>query len=202
MDIFDTTNRVVLIADKEYRLRQVIYETHDRLLALLLSLTADRQLCEDILQEAYIRFWNNMDKVEDDTTALFLLKRYTRNLFLDEMRKLARREALLVKMNFDDSTHTVEDIAITKERYTTMQAAIEKLPAQQRQIFRMHKEQALSYRQIAEQLGITPGTIETQMNRALKFLRKELADLKINDPAFTCMVAYYAISAHSSFIPL
>ncbi|MBO9683523.1 MAG: sigma-70 family RNA polymerase sigma factor, partial [Flavisolibacter sp.] len=153
-------------------------------------------LCEDILQEAYVRFWNNMEKVKDDDTAIFLLKRYTRNLFLDEMRKLSRRESLLANLDMDATAASAEELAIEKERYTTIQAAIEKLPAQQKRIFRMHKEQALSYRQISEQLGVTTGTIETQMNRALKFLRKELAGLSMNDPAFSFALIYYALTTN------
>lgn len=183
----------MLALDKEYRLRQIINQTHDRLLSLLLSFTSDRALCEDILQEAYIRFWNNMEGVTDDASAIYLLKRYTRNLFLDEMRKLARREALLVKMNREEMTQSVEQQAIDKERYNTIQRAINKLPEQQRLIFRMHKEQAMSYRQIAEQLNISTGTIETQMNRALKFLRRELASLHTNDPAISFALIYLAL---------
>lgn len=159
----------------------MINQTHDRLLSLLLSFTDNRPLCEDILQEAYIRFWNNMHKVEDDATAIYLLKRYTRNLFLDEMRKHSRREAMLVKMNPDQTTHSVEEQAISKEDYNAIQSVIDKLPEQQRLIFRMHKEQSMSYRQIAEQLGIATSTIETQMNRALKFLRRELSGIRPND---------------------
>lgn len=184
-----------MIAEKEYRLRKVIDQTYDQLLSVLLSFTSNRHLCEDILQEAYVRFWNNMENVKDDDTAIFLLKRYTRNLFLDEMRKLSRQENLLANLNTDITVASAEELAIKKEKYTTIQTAIEKLPARQKEIFRMHKEQALSYRQISEQLGVTTGTIETQMNRALKSLRKELAGMKVNDPALSFALIYYALTA-------
>ncbi|NML23998.1 sigma-70 family RNA polymerase sigma factor [Pseudoflavitalea sp. G-6-1-2] len=185
-----------MIAEKEYRLRKVIDQTHDQLLSVLLSFTSNRHLCEDILQEAYVRFWNNMEQVKDDDTAIYLLKRYTRNLFLDEMRRISRRESLLANLHTNIAVASAEELAIEKERRTIIQSAIEKLPAQQKKIFRMHKEQALSYRQIADQLGITTGTIETQMNRALKFLRKELAGMNVNDPALTFALIYYALTAH------
>ncbi|MEI9810746.1 MAG: sigma-70 family RNA polymerase sigma factor [Bacteroidota bacterium] len=185
--------------DKEYRLKQIINQTHDRLLSVLLSFTKDRHLCEDLLQEAYVRLWENMDELQDDASAIFLLKRYTRNLFLDEMRKLTSREALLVKMKWEATEISVEDQAINKERYQAIQMAINKLPAQQRLIFQMHKEQAMSYRQIAEQLGIATGTIEKQMGRALKFLRQELAPLKTNDQAIAFVSIYYILTAGSLF---
>lgn len=181
--------------DKELRLRQIIDQTHDRLLSVLLPFTRDRHLSEDLIQEAYIRLWENMDNLQDDTSAIFLLKRYTRNLFLDEMRKVARREALLVKMNWEESEISVEERTIEREKHTTIQLAINKLPEQQRLIFTMHKEQAMSYRQIAEQLGIATGTIEKQMGRALKNLRRELGPLKPNDEAITFIWIYYVLSA-------
>ena len=60
-------------SDKAYRLTKIISQTHDRLLSVLLSLTKDRHLCEDLLQEAYIRLWKNMDVLQDDDSAIYLL---------------------------------------------------------------------------------------------------------------------------------
>jgi len=180
--------------DKEYRLKHIINQTHDRLLSVLLSFTRDRHLCEDLLQEAYIRLWENLDGLQNDDTAIFLLKRYARNLFLDEMRKVARREVLLGKMERDEMEVSVEGQAINREKYLAIQSAINKLPEQQRLIFTLHKEQAMSYRQIAEKLGIAPGTIEKQMGRALKFLRQELAQLRTTDQAIALICIYHVLS--------
>lgn len=136
-----------------------------------------------------------MAVLQDDDDAIYMLKRYTRNLFLDEMRKVSRREAMLVKMKWDDKEISVEERAINREKYNAIQSAIRKLPHQQRLIFSMHKEQAMSYRQISDILGIAPGTIEKQMGRALKFLRKELAMLKSTDQAMLFIYIYYLLSA-------
>lgn len=184
-----------LQTDDTYRLRQIVHQTHDQLLSVLLSFTKDRHLCEDLIQEAYIRLWQHMDSLQDDATAIFLLKRYTRNLLLDELRKVSRRQALLVKMPKAGIQSSVEEQAIERERYAIIQTAVNKLPRQQRLIFLMHKEEAMSYKQIAGQLGIATGTIEKQMGRALRFLRQELAPLQLSDHALTLACMYYVLSS-------
>lgn len=53
--------------------------------------------------------------------------------------------------------------------------AVDSLPERARQIFTMHREQGLSYAEIARALGPSVKTVENQMDRALKLLRARLA---------------------------
>jgi RNA polymerase sigma-70 factor (ECF subfamily) len=54
--------------------------------------------------------------------------------------------------------------------------AVELIPKRRRRIFLMHREDGLTYREIAEVLDISVKTVETQMSRSLKFLRHKLAE--------------------------
>ena len=51
---------------------------------------------------------------------------------------------------------------------------ISQLPPRQQEIFRMSREQNLTYKQIAEQLSISEKTVERHINEALKFLKKNI----------------------------
>lgn len=66
---------------------------------------------------------------------------------------------------------------------------ISQLPPRQQEIFRMSREQNLTYKQIAEQLSISEKTVEYHMGLALKYLRK----ISI---CFLCFVCLNTINTH------
>lgn len=160
------------------RFRVIVEDTFDRLYASLYLLCRDRQQCEDIMQEAYIRLWKNIEQVKDDQAVLALLKCYARNIFLDEVRKAARRQTSLSLDAAEPVADVPENYIENRELHTAIQTAINKLPRQQQIIFRLHKEHAMSYKQISAEMNIGTGTIEVQMNRALKSLKNNLAHLQ------------------------
>ncbi|WP_160713162.1 RNA polymerase sigma factor [Chitinophaga solisilvae] len=164
---------------QEERLQRIIDQTYDRLFGVLYALCRDYDLCADLVQQAYIKIWEHLDTITDDEKILALLKVYGRNLFLDELRKKTRREQALAQYKPESSSPSPEEKMIEQELGRKLQSTISKLPAQQQKIFRLHKEQSLSYKQISSQLDIATGTIEKQMNRALKFLRQELRNKSI-----------------------
>ncbi|SIN86636.1 RNA polymerase sigma factor [Chitinophaga niabensis] len=165
----------------ENRLKRIIDDTHDKLFSVLFAMCGEVHLCEDIMQECYIRLWQHIDNVKDDHAILALLRQYARNIFLDEMRKRGRQKELLLKVTREDMAPSPDEKVMNEEKHQLIQQAINKLPQQQQLIFRMHKEHDMSYRQIAAELEIATGTIEKQMNRALRSLKHELIHLKRMD---------------------
>lgn len=162
----------------QHRFNCIVEDTFDRLYSSLYPLCNDKQRCEDIIQETYIRLWKNIDEVQDDETIIRLLKLYARNIFLDEVRTAARRKASLARHISEEEVDSPAEHMEDRELYMTIQSAINKLPPQQQLIFRLHKEQALSYKQISARMNIGTGTIEAHMNRALKTLKQLLSHLK------------------------
>jgi RNA polymerase sigma-70 factor (ECF subfamily) len=141
---------------------------------VLYALCKDHDLCTDLVQQAYIKVWENLENIGDDDKIMALLKVYGRNLFLDELRKKTRQDKAMADYNPDSISPSPEEMILQRELSEQIQSSVSKLPQQQQKIFRMHKEHALSYKEISSQLDIATGTIEKQMNRALKFLRKEI----------------------------
>lgn len=162
----------------QHRFNCIVEETFDRLYSSLYPLCNDKQRCEDIIQETYIRLWKNIDQVQDDETIIRLLKYYARNIFLDELRSAARKKASLARHTPEEEVDSTAAYMEDRELYITIQSAINKLPRQQQIIFRLHKEQALSYKQISDRMNIGTGTIEVHMNRALKTLKQLLSHLR------------------------
>jgi len=65
--------------------------------------------------------------------------------------------------------------AVEAETVAAVRQAVSRLPERCRLVFTLHREQGLTYAEVAEVLGISPRTVEVQIGRALKSLRKCLA---------------------------
>ena len=64
---------------------------------------------------------------------------------------------------------------IYKEELGTVLSAIEELPEQCQQVFKLSRFNNLSHNEISAQLSISPKTIETHISKALKYLRKSIS---------------------------
>lgn len=74
--------------------------------------------------------------------------------------------------------HTMPDDTAPELR-ERFQRAMDALPPQCRHIFELSRFESLKYREIADQLGISIKTVETQMGKALRVMRVQLADYLI-----------------------
>lgn len=71
---------------------------------------------------------------------------------------------------------SVDDEFVGSELEIKIREAIDRLPPERRKVFIMSRFEGLKYKEIADKQGISVKTVENQMGKALKFLRKELSD--------------------------
>ena len=93
-----------------------------------------------------------------------------------------KRQRLLSEKLTESLQRQLSDAdSLTEERIDAeslreyINSLIEELPPSRREIFRLSRHEHLSYREIAERLSISEKTVETQVNRALRFLRDRLS---------------------------
>jgi RNA polymerase sigma-70 factor (ECF subfamily) len=89
----------------------------------------------------------------------------------DEVKKSYQTEKLATADQYSDSSLTQWEL---QEK---IELAIQQLPEQCQKIFRLCKIDGMKYKEIADELGISIKTVENQMGKALKILRKSLAGL-------------------------
>jgi RNA polymerase sigma factor (sigma-70 family) len=159
---------------EEARLKQIIGMTYDRLYSSIFRLCGDRGLSEDILQETYIKLWNKLDTVTDDLKILNLLKTFARNAMMDEFRKRAKMLTVYPESLPECSVSTSHDQVSNESRRTAVENILRTLPEGQRAVFILRWRHAMPYKEIATTLKIEQGTAETQMNRAIKSIKKQL----------------------------
>jgi RNA polymerase sigma-70 factor (ECF subfamily) len=134
---------------------------------------------EDLVQDIYLKVCTLDASVEVQNEAAFLYRLGT-NLMLDRLRQ-QRRSAVRDGHWRASNTTLVEgeeiadepgaDEAVAgRERLALMLAALEELPAQQRQAFRLHKLESRSQAETAEALGCSVSSVEKYIRAALKHL--------------------------------
>jgi RNA polymerase sigma-70 factor (ECF subfamily) len=127
---------------------------------------------EDVLQECYIRLWENMDKIEEDADVMPLLRTYAINFSINQLKKYARAQVRETAW-YDQREQTTElndnlSYRSTMEKY---QHVVSSMPPQRKLVYQLIKEQGLSYQAASERLGISTKTIERHITEAMRTLR-------------------------------
>jgi RNA polymerase sigma-70 factor, ECF subfamily len=138
---------------------------------------ADRDECEEIVQSFFLKLWEKREFLEISTSVKSYLFGSVKNMCLNHIKhqkivKHFEKEALLNPENEADYSKFYLEIDLQKR----IEDSIASLPPRRREIFLLNREQGLKYREIADQLGISIKTVETQMGQALKDLREKLKE--------------------------
>ena len=166
-----------LLKKDDYRAFEIIFKHYYAYLCnFALRYTTNREDAENIVSEVFYKIWKNRKKIKIATSLNAYLFTSVRNQALDHLRKATVIEEPVHNLNFElnAKASNPEQVAIFNELESIIEEAIEQLPEQRRLIFKLNREEGLKYREIAERLKISVKTVETQMGRSLKFLRKTL----------------------------
>ena len=155
-----------------------IYTAHGRSLVGFISRkVGDEDLAEDILHDLFLNIWSRFETWEvhgDLRTYLFSAAR--NHVWSHYAKQRVRRdhaEAERATAARAAEPEAVEQLQADRLR-RAMARWIGELPERRREVFELSRYEHLTYQEIAERLGISVKTVETQMSRALKHLRARL----------------------------
>lgn len=133
---------------------------------------------EEVVQNLFSGIWEKRTELEISVSLKSYLYRAVHNHCLNRIKHLKIREEYQQYANsyYESSYESVSQSVIKNELERKIEEAIDKLPEQCRLIFRLSRFEELKYHEIAEQLAISPKTVENQIGKALKILRVELAE--------------------------
>lgn len=138
----------------------------------------DVALAEDVAQEAFVRMWAEREERAPRSVSAYLY-RVTRNLALDELRSRDARHRREKKkaVEMDRRPHTPAETYAEDELSRLMDEAIQSLPERRREAFTLAYLANLSYREVAQTMGISPKTVGNHISAALADLRETLSPL-------------------------
>ena len=157
---------------------KLVYDLYaTRLYSFAYSLTKSKEDSFDIVQEVFERLWTNRQKISDEKSLESFLFVIGKNLFVSAYRKR------LSSQKYEDYTHyldeqrennTAESAMEYDEFKKKLNAAINSLPALQRQIVVLSKYKGMKNSEIADTLTLSEQTVKNQLSLGLRTLRKSL----------------------------
>lgn len=137
---------------------------------------ADEDASSDVVQNVFVNLYEQRISNRPDNIRSFL---YTsvRNACLNVLKHEKIKQAYekeAVMLTEDMAPDAADGLIEESEAKAKVAAALAKLPDQCRKIFTMNRLDGLSNQEIADQLGLSKRTVETQISNALKILRKLL----------------------------
>ncbi len=136
---------------------------------------ANQAVCEDIVQECFIKYWKVCEQEMQINNPSSYLNTAVKNSCINYLRKEKINEDI---ENAKLQTLIAEDDAdmVSIDEMEIIKQALALLPDKCRQIFELSKIQNKSYKEIAKTLEISIKTVENQMGKALKIMRQFVKD--------------------------
>lgn len=133
----------------------------------------DRDEAEDVLQEAFARFWKVRDRVSDPTAFVYAS---VKGVALDGRRARARRRRRELGVAKEESATWLMPAFEDDERRASVEAALKALPEAQREVLVMRIWGGLTFPQVASALRISENTAKSRYRYALAKLGGALAE--------------------------
>ncbi|XZF13802.1 RNA polymerase sigma-70 factor [Chitinophagaceae bacterium MMS25-I14] len=156
---------------------KTLFETeYVRLCRYALSYMQDTHLAEDIVQETFIRIWEQKKEMIGHPNIRFYLVAAVKNNCISALRKIKAEQTQLTA----DTPEPEPEVHLTfaqhleneNSKAKQIETALNLLPPKCKEVFLMIKLHGMSYKEAAETLNISVKTIENQMGKALKTLRE------------------------------
>jgi RNA polymerase sigma-70 factor (sigma-E family) len=157
-----------------------LYQAHAvGLIRLAVVMLGDRPAAEEVVQDAFCGLYQHWDRLTDPSKAL----PYTRSAVLNGCRSALRRRArwrgrLAAGLQSWETAESAESSVLATEEHHAVLAALRRLPDRQREALVLRFYLELGEAEIAESMGITPGTVKSTTSRALAALGQLLGEAR------------------------
>jgi RNA polymerase sigma factor (sigma-70 family) len=140
-----------------------------KMFGICLRYSGDYHTAEDILQEGFIKIFNNIDRYRGDGSFEGWLKRIFVNTAIEHYRKSFKFEDFGTKNTNEEIKN--EDV-MDKLKTQDLLKIVQKLSPGYRAVFNMYAIEGFSHKEIADSLNISEGTSKSQLARARNILQK------------------------------
>ena len=151
---------------------ELYYKYHKKLYAFSLRFLKSRADVENLIQKIFVIIWEKRENINPEKSFNNYIFTIVRNEIYDLLKKKVATEYHNDHI-LGDIEQTDDDIEM-KKLVEIIYTLVENIPERRRQIFLMNRDHGMSYKQIAEELGISENTVDTQIRNSLNYLRSEL----------------------------
>lgn len=171
-------NLLVLVNQGDQRAFAELFNAYYKQLGeYVFKLTESIEITEEIVQDVFVKIWlkrENLLEINNFCNYLFIL---SKNQTLNQLRKKAADDVMKLEwIKESDAEVSVSDSTPSTQDYREMlDLVIEKLPPQQKKVYKLSREGHLKHSEIAKILNISPETVKKYIKLALRFIKSELS---------------------------
>lgn len=161
----------------EHALEELFLTYYAPLCKFVWRYVRSNHVAEELVQDVFANIWEKKEMLDPGGEIKTYLYQSAKNRALDHIKhkkvvnqyrsKIAKTEKRIVHQEPIQS----EETAFVK----AARNAIEELPERARQVYKLHRKDGLTYKEIAKVMKISIKTVESQMSRALNILRNRLS---------------------------
>jgi len=155
----------------------LIYEKYSgRLYSFSLKYLRSKEEAEELIQSVFLKLWENYKNLKKESS----FKSYLFTITYNEICKIFRKRNYQQKFINDSlyenprSSFEIEEEIDYKSILDSVQQVVDKLPEMQKNIFLKSREEGKSAKEIAKEIGISPGTVDNYISKAMKSIRVRL----------------------------
>lgn len=168
---------VLLLQQKDQHAFSYLYDNYAGALnGIICRMVEEDQLAEDILQESFLKIWNNFAQYDSSKGRLFTwMINLTRNLTIDTLRSKGYKKQQKISKD-ENSVINYHDKNYGSDRFDSigLRKQVSNLKPEQKSIIDLAYFNGYTQEEISKELGIPLGTVKTRMRSAIMELRKIL----------------------------
>lgn len=167
---------ITLLRDGDENAFHILYKKYAKQLFCFINRSVrDSDDSNDLLQTVFVKIWETRCCIDPEGSFSGYLYTIARNLMCNYYKKkiVVQAYQAFATSGEKEENNTVFSSLVYKELSEKINTEINNLPKKRRQIFVMSRKLNMSYKEIAEQLGISENTVDTQIRKALQYLREK-----------------------------
>lgn len=179
-------NITKLLKEKDQQAFELVFKKYyGPLFVYAKEYVVDADVAHEMAQDTFLKLWEIKDTLANDTNIQSLLYKITRNNCLNFLKHLKVQKKyqkytvarqMEISLNYTALVNESADKLIVEELKEKINTAINSMPPKCKLIFKMSRIEEKRYKEIADELNLSVKTIENQILKALKIMRKHLAD--------------------------
>lgn len=151
----------------------------NRLFRFALGIVGQAAEAEDVVQEVFIKLWNNRQQMASISNVEAWCITATKNLSIDKLRsKHQRMVPMAAGFDLSDGSSTPYEAVVSQDVFDRVRNLMSRLPEKQRDIMQLRDIEGLSYQEIAETLGVPMDQVKVYLFRARKAVREGLEGIR------------------------
>lgn len=171
---FDEPRLLAMLSEDSHYAFQLLFDRYkNHIYKVAMMYVKSPMIAEEVVQEVFMKVWLNRKQLFAIQSFESWLFTVSKNTVLNYAKKLASEWKASHRFSEQyEQSEDVTDHKVRNNQYAELiHKALQQLPRQQYVIYKMAKEEKLSYAEIGKQLQISPLTVKTHLSRALNTLR-------------------------------